>query len=136
MKLLYRLSRPMLFAASAIAAMSFAPAQAAWVSYQQRADATELYDNAFLSNEQGRVKLWTMTNFAKPLTSLEAKEYSSEKTLTTVDCASRKSGAEQVIRYAGKDGNGDVISDMQTPLRLTTVRAGSTDEELVGKICR
>lgn len=113
-----------------------APVHAAWVTYQQRADADELYDSAFLSTEQGRVKLWTLTNFAKPLTSLEAKEYASEKTLTTVECGSRKAGAEQVIRYAGRDGKGDVVGDMQTPLRLTSVRPGSTDEELLGKICK
>ena len=113
-----------------------APVHAGWVTYQQRADADELYDSAFLSTEQGRVKLWTLTNFAKPLTSLEAKEYASEKTLTTVECGSRKAGAEQVIRYAGRDGKGDVVGDMQTPLRLTSVRPGSTDEELLGKICK
>ncbi len=119
-----------------LAAVTTAPAHAAWVAYQKRADADELYDSVFLSNEQGRVKLWTMTNFARPLTSLEAKEYASEKTLTTIDCGSRKVGAEQVIRYTGKDGKGEVVGDMQTPLRLTAVRPGSTDEELVGKICK
>lgn len=112
------------------------PAHAAWVSYQKRADADELYDSVFLSNEQGRVTLWTLTNFGKPLTSLEAKEYASEKTLTTIDCASRKVGAEQVIRYTGKYGKGEVVGDMQTPLRLTAVRPGSTDEELVARICK
>ncbi len=125
-----------LLAIAVMAVATAAPAHAAWVSYQQRADADELYDSAFLLNEQGRVKLWTLTNFAKPLTSLEAKEYASEKTLTTVDCANRKVGAEQVIRYAGKDGNGEVVGDMQTPLRMTAVRPGSTDDQLVGKICK
>ncbi len=129
-------SWPTLFAAAVMAVATAAPAHAAWVSYQKRADADELYDSAFLSNEQGRVKLWTLTNFAKPLTSLEAKEYASEKTLTTIDCASRKVGAEQVVRYTGKDGQGAVVGDMQTPLRLTAVRPGSTDEELVSKICQ
>ncbi len=131
-----RFSRGAQLAAFALALVAVAPVHAAWVSYQTRADAEELYDNALLSNEQGRLKLWTLTNFAKPLTSLEAKEYSSEKTLTTVDCASRKAGAEQVIRYAGKDGKGDVVGDMQTPLRLTGVRPGSTDEELLARICK
>ncbi|MEO0317983.1 MAG: hypothetical protein RL404_1660 [Pseudomonadota bacterium] len=123
--------------AAATMAITFAvPAQAAWVSYQKRADADELYDSTFLSNEQGRVKLWTLTSFAQPLTSLEGKEYSSEKTLTIIDCASRKAGAEQVIRYAGKDGKGDMVGDMQTPLRLTGVRPGSTDEALLARICK
>ncbi len=129
-------SWPVLFAAAAMAVATAVPANAAWVSYQKRTDADELYDSAFLSNEQGRVKLWTLTNFDKPLTSLEAKEYASEKTLTTIDCPSRKVGAEQVIRYTCRDGKGEVVGDMQTPLRLTAVRKGSTDEELVGKICK
>ncbi len=124
------------FAAAALVLASVAPAQAAWVSYQKRADADELYDNAFVANEQGRVKLWTLTNFAKPLTSLEAKEYASEKTLTTIDCASRKTGAEQVLRYTGKDGQGELVGDMQTPLRLTSVKAGSTDDELIKVLCK
>lgn len=131
-----RLSRIALSAASLLIMAAAVPAHAGWVPYQKRVDADELYDNVFLSNEQGRVKLWTLTNFAKPLTSLEAKEYASEKTLTTIDCASRKAGAEQVIRYTGKDGKGDVVGDMQTPLRLTSVRPGSTDEELVARICK
>ena len=125
-----------LFVAVVLAIAAAAPAHAGWVSYQKRADADELYDSSFVSNEQGRVKLWTLTNFAKPLTSLEAKEYSSEKTLTTIDCASRKSGAEQVIRYTGKDGKGDVVGDMQTPLRLTSVRPDSTDDALLRAICK
>lgn len=119
-----------------MALASAAPANAAWVPYQNRAGVDELYDSAFLSNEQGRVKLWTLTNFVTPLTSLEAKDYASEKTLTTIDCNNRKAGAEQVIRYAGRDGKGDVVGDMQTPLRLTSVRPGSTDEALIRTICK
>ncbi len=133
--LAFRNALPALLAAAVALALG-APAHAAWVSYQKRADADELYDSSFVSNEQSRVKLWTLTNFAKPLTSLEAKEYASEKTLTTIDCASRKSGAEQVIRYTGTHANGDVVGDMQTPLRLTSVRPGSTDEALIITICK
>jgi hypothetical protein len=123
-------------AVAVIASSTAVPAHAGWVSYQKRADADELYDSVFVSSEQGRIKLWTLTNFATPLTSLEAKEYASEKTLTTIDCSSRKAGAEQVIRYAGKDGKGGVVGEMQTPLRLTSVRPGSTDEELIRALCR
>ncbi len=135
-KLSSRAGLPALLAAAVMVIATAAPAQAAWVSYQKRADTDELYDSVFVSSEQGRIKLWTLTNFATPLTSLEAKEYASEKTLTTIDCSSRKAGAEQVIRYAGKDGKGDVVGDMQTPLRLTSVRPGSTDEELIRALCR
>ncbi len=121
---------------AALVLTSVSPAHAAWVAYQKRADADELYENVFVANEQGRVKLWTLTNFAKPLTSLEGKDYASEKTLTTIDCASRKAGAEQVLRYAGKDGQGALVGDMQTPLRLTSVKAGSTDDELIKALCK
>jgi len=122
-------------APAAIAACC-APAQAGWVSYQQGPDADEWYDTAYVASAQGRVTLWTMTNHAKPLTSLEAREYQSEKTLTTIDCASGKMGAEQVIRYASRDGKGEVVGDMQTPLRLASVRAGSVDEALLKRVCR
>ncbi len=127
---------PALVAAAALSLLTVVPAQAGWVSYQQRAGVDELYDDAFLSSEQGRIRLWTLTNHAQALTSLEGREYSSEKTLTTIDCASRKSGAEQVIRYARKAAGGEVVGDMQTPLRLASVRAGSTDDELIRKICK
>ena len=137
MKAETRISRPSSLLATALLAVATAvPAHAGWVSYQKRADADELYDSSLLSNEQGRVKLWTLTNFAKPLTSLEAKEYASEKTLTTIDCASRKAGAEQVIRYSARDAQGEVVGDMQTPLRLTSVRPDSTDEALIRALCK
>lgn len=126
------------FRLAAVAAAAFAclPASAEWVSYQRHADGEELYDPAFLGREQSRIRLWTLTNFSKPMTSLEAREYSSEKVLTTVDCAARKSGAEQVIRFSGKQAEGEVVGLMETPLRLAAVRAGSSDEALLGRICR
>lgn len=123
-------------AAFAAALVCSLPASAEWISYQRNADAEELFDPAVIGREQSRIRLWTLTNFAKPMTSLEAREYSSEKVLTTIDCAARKSGAEQVIRYSGKHAEGDVVGMMETPLRLAAVRPGSADEALLERVCR
>lgn len=112
------------------------PAHADWVSYQQGSDADELVAAEPVSRDGSRVKTWTLTNYAKPMTTLEGQEYSSEKMLTTVDCAVRKVGAEQAIRYTRANASGDVVSAMETPLRLVAVNAGSAEELLVSKVCR
>ena len=119
-----------------LAAMASFNAHAEWVSYQRSTDADELYDSKFVSRDASMVKLWTMTNYAKPMTTLEGKDYQSEKMLTTIDCAARKMGAEQVVRFAGRDGQGDLISQMESPLRMMSVKSGSTDEALIARVCR
>jgi hypothetical protein len=108
--------------------------QAAWVSVANTADAQVYYDDA-LSKEGDRVTVWRLTNFAKPLTNLEGKEISSEKSRTTVDCVTRKMANSQVMRFAGKDASGEVLNQYETPLRFTTVAAGSVDAELINKLC-
>jgi len=112
------------------------PAHAEWISYQQGSDADELVAAEPVSRDGSRVKIWTLTNYAKPMTTLEGQEYGSEKMLTTVDCAARKVGAEQAIRYTQANASGDVVSAMETPLRLVAVKAGSAEELLVSKVCR
>ncbi len=112
------------------------PAHAEWISYQRNGDIDELVDAQPLSRDGSRLKIWTLTNYARPMTTLEGQDYSSEKMLTTLDCASRKAGAEQVIRYSGSQAAGDVISSMETPLRLVAVKAGSTEEALLAHVCR
>ena len=109
---------------------------AEWVSYQRGSDAEELYDSKLVSRDGPVVKLWTMTNYAKPVATLEGNDYQSEKMLTTVDCAKRKMGAEQVVRISGRNGQGDTVSVMESPLRLMPVKAGSADEALLEKVCR
>jgi len=109
-------------------------AQAAWVSLSNTPEAQVSYDDA-LSKEGSRVRVWRLTNFAKPLTNLEGKEISSEKARTTVDCASGKLANSQVMRFAGKDASGEMLNSYETPLRLTTVAAGSTEAELIQKLC-
>lgn len=123
-------------AALAAALVCSLPASADWTSYQRHADGEELFDPAVVGREQARIRLWTLTNFAKPMTSLEATQYLSEKVLTTIDCAARKSGAEQVIRYSGKNAEGEVVGMMETPLRLASVRPSGSDEALLDRVCR
>jgi hypothetical protein len=97
-------------------------------------EAQVFYDDAF-SKEGARVTVWRLTNFAKPLTNLEGKEILSEKSRTTVDCANRKMANSQVLRFSGKDASGEVLNQYETPLRFTTVAAGSQDAELINKLC-
>ncbi len=111
-------------------------AHAEWTSYQRSADVDELLDAQPVSSDGSRVKIWTLTNYAKPMTTLEGQQYWSEKMLTTVDCSARKAGAEQVVRYSGADARGDVISFMETPLRLVAVKTGSAEDALLAWVCR
>jgi hypothetical protein len=111
-------------------------ARAEWIAYQRHAEAEEFHEATPVSREQGRIKLWTLTDYLKPITTLEGNEASSERVLTTIDCTSKKMGSEQVIRYAGKQAQGTVVSAMETKLRLASVRGGSTDAVLLEKLCR
>ena len=119
---------------AALALVGVSLSQAAWVSVANTADAQVYYDDA-ISKEGDRVTVWRLTNFAKPLTNLEGKEISSEKSRTTVDCANRKMANSQVMRFSGKDASGEVLNQYETPLRFTTVAAGSADAELMQKLC-
>ena len=111
-------------------------AQADWMAYQRHAEAEEFYETTLVSRDQGRVTVWTLTDYFKPITTLEGTEVLSDKVLTTVDCDSKKMGSTQVIRYAGKKAQGEVVNSMETVLRFTSVRAGSPDAVLLEKLCR
>jgi hypothetical protein len=112
------------------------PAQAEWVRYHRHVEADELYEATMLVREGERIRLWTLTDYVKPITTLEGVDVLSEKSLTTLDCAAKKMGSTQVIRYAGRRAQGAIISAMETPLRLVSVRAGSADAILFEKLCR
>jgi hypothetical protein len=119
----------------AVLALAYVPtAQAAWVNLASTPEAQVSYDDA-VSKEGAWVTVWRLTNFAQPLTNLEGKQISSEKARTTVDCASGKMANSQVMRFAGKDASGEVLNNYETPLRFTTVAAGSTDAELIQTLC-
>ena len=63
----------------AVVALSFSfPALAEWVSYQRNADNEELYDPQFINRNGGMIKLWTLTDYAQPITSLEGQELRSD----------------------------------------------------------
>ena len=111
-------------------------ARAEWITYQRHAEAAELHEATPVRRDQGRLTLWTLTDYVKPITTLEGTEVASEKSLTTIDCTTKKMGSEQVIRYAGKQAQGNIVSAMETSLRLTSVRAGSADAVLLEKWCR
>lgn len=111
-------------------------AHAEWITYQRHAEAEEFHEVTPVRREQGRITVWTLTDYFKPITTLEGTEVSSEKVLTTIDCSAKKIGSEQVVRYAGKKAQGDIVSSMETSLRLTSVRAGSADAVLLEKLCR
>ena len=126
------MNKSLVCAALALAGVSLS--QAAWISVADTADAQVYYDDA-ISKEGDRVTVWRLTNFAKPLTNLEGKEILSEKSRTTVDCVVRKMANSQVMRFAGKDAMGEMLNSYETPLRFTTVAAGTADAELVRKLC-
>ena len=111
------------------------PAWSAWVPYQSSPQTEELYESVALSKDAGRIRLWTLSNYAQPMTSLEAKVYRSDKTLTTIDCTLRRSGAEQVLRFSDLNGQGVLLDTMEVPLRLTSIRPGGTDELLLRALC-
>ena len=112
------------------------PAFADWVSYQRNTDNEELYDNQFLSRQAGVITLWTLIEYKQPITSLEGQELLSEKFLTAVDCSARKIGSEKVMKYSGRRAEGTLVSTMDTMLRMTSVRKGSSDEVLLNYVCR
>ena len=121
---------------AALALSCSLPAFAEWISYQRNADTEELYDSQFVNRNAGMVKLWTLTDYAQPITNLEGQELLSEKFLTTIDCNARKVGSEKVMKYSGRRAEGKLISTMDTMLRLTSVRKGSSDEVLLDRVCR
>ncbi|MFM8466948.1 MAG: surface-adhesin E family protein [Oxalobacteraceae bacterium] len=114
----------------------YLPAHADWVSYQRHTDHEEFYDNQFLSRQGDVIKLWTLTEHKQPITSLEGQELLSEKFLTAVDCAVRKTGSEKVMKYTGRRAEGTLVSTMDTTLRMASVRKGSADEELLNRVCQ
>jgi hypothetical protein len=109
---------------------------AEWIHYHHSPEAEEFFDPAFVLNEKGIIKFWALSNYATPITTLEGKELLSEKSLTTIDCGTRKTGTEKVVRYAGNNAQGAVVGSMETTLRMTSVRPDSADQALIEKLCR
>ena len=108
---------------------------AEWINYHRSPESDEFFDPFFISNEKGKIKFWTLSNYAAAITSLEGKELLSEKSLTTLDCAARKTGIEKVVKYSEKNAQGVVVGNMETALRMTSVRTDSADQVLMEKLC-
>ena len=121
--------------AAALLACSL-PAAAAWTAYSQTPAASDSYDGATIEKKGSTVKVWAMTNHTSALTNLEGKELLSEKSLTTIDCANKKIGAEIVMTFAGRDMTGTRLGNMETPLRMSAIKPGSADEALMNTVCR
>jgi hypothetical protein len=111
------------------------PACAEWVSYQRNAETEEFFDPTSIKREQSQIQLWTLTNYAAPITSLEGQELYSEKSLTTIDCGANKIGVEKMTKHAAKNGQGALVATMETKLRMIKVRADSADQILTDKLC-
>ena len=124
-----------LLLAAALLACSL-PAVAAWTAYTQTPATSEFYDGATIEKRGATVKVWTMTNHTSALTNLEGKELLSEKSLTTIDCSNKKIGAEVVMTFAGRDTSSTRLGNMETPLRMTAIKAGSADDALMHTVCR
>lgn len=112
------------------------PALAAWIPYLQTATADEFFDDATVMKSAGKVKLWTLTNHTTALTNLEGKQLLSEKSLTTIDCATKTIGAEVVMTFSGKDATGTTLGNMETPLRMTSIKPSSADDALLKVTCQ
>lgn len=121
--------------AAALCAFSL-PAVAAWTAYSQTPSASDFYDVATIEKTATTVRVWAMTNHASALTNLEGKELLSEKSLTTINCTTKKIGAEIVMTFSGRDTTGTTLGNMETPLRLTPIKPGSADEALMNTVCR
>lgn len=111
-------------------------AYANWQPYYRSSETEDLFDPNLVSRDAGLVRVWTLTNFSKVMTTLEGADYYSETMLTAVDCIKRASGAERVTRYAGKNAQGSEVSVMETRLRWVPIKPGSQDEALLMAVCR
>ena len=116
--------------------LACSPAFAAWAVYNHTSTTSDFLDDATLTKTGTTVKVWAMTNHESALTNLEGKELLSEKSLTTVDCATKKVGAEIVMTFAGKNTTGAMLGNMETPLRLTPIKPDTADEALMKVVCR
>lgn len=121
---------------SVIGLLACSPAFAAWTAYDQTAATSEFFDAATVEKVGSTVRVWAMTNHHAALTNLEGKDLLSEKSLTTIDCSAKKIGAEIVMTFSGKDTTGTRLGNMETPLRLTPIKAGTSDAILMNIVCR
>ena len=110
------------------------PANAQWQLLSTEAQA-QYFISEDIQREGDRISLWRLSNFVKPLTNLEGKDVLSEKTRTTLDCSASKLANSEVTRFAGSNGQGEVMNHYETPLRFTRIAPDSVDALLLQKVC-
>ena len=110
------------------------PASAQWQLLSTDAQA-QYFIGEDVQREGDRISLWRLSNFVKPLTNLEGKEVLSEKTRTTLDCQAGKLANSEVTRFAGLNGQGEVMNHYETPLRFTRIAPDGVDAVLMQKVC-
>jgi len=110
------------------------PASAQWQLLSTDAQA-QYFISEDIQSEGDRISLWRLSNFVKPLTNLEGKDVLSEKTRTTLDCLAGKLANSEVTRFAGLNGQGEVMNHYETPLRFTRIAPDGVDAVLVQKVC-
>ena len=110
------------------------PASAQWLWLTT--DAQAQYFIAQDQQREGeRISVWRLSNFVKPLTNLEGKEVLSETTRATLDCQTGKLANSEVTRFAGLNGQGEVMNHYETPLRFTRIAPDTVDAVLLQKLC-
>jgi len=110
------------------------PASAQWQLLSTDAQA-QYFISEDIQSEGDRISLWRLSNFVKPLTNLEGKDVLSEKTRTTLDCSAGKLANSEVTRFAGSNGQGEVMNHYETPLRFTRIAPDGVDAVLMQKLC-
>jgi len=110
------------------------PASAQWQWLSTDAQA-QYFIGEELQSEGDRISLWRLSNFVKPLTNLEGKEVLSEKNKVTLDCQSGKLATSEMTRFAGLNGQGEVMNHYETPLRFTRIAPDGVDAVLMQKLC-
>ena len=130
------IGQPAFIAAALCSGLSFwsLPATAQWLWLTTDAQA-QYFISEEVKREGDQIRVWRLSNFVKPLTNLEGKEIMSEKTKATLDCQTHKLANSEVTRFAGLNGQGEVMNHYETPLRFTLIAPDTVDAVLLQKLC-
>ena len=82
---------------------------AEWIQAGKSVEAITSYDAKSIQQNNGRAKIWVLTNFLKPV-EIEGRKYQSSKTRFEYDCAGETSRVDGTFFYALTDGKGEVIA--------------------------
>ncbi|MDP1682977.1 MAG: hypothetical protein Q8L39_14545 [Burkholderiales bacterium] len=82
---------------------------AGWTKAGKTVQATIFYDAKSIQRNNGRAKMWVLTNFPKPL-EIEGKHHQSSKARFEYDCSGEQSRVIGIFFYALPDGKGEVTA--------------------------